>query len=205
MSRNPGPEKRKAFAQLIESGPVWITAISGLIVAMAAAGFLVVTNPSDARPSISPNASRPSVTAPPATSPSRTPTPTPGPAGNNTAGTQLGHYIIYLPGGYSVPLNATKPTRLQFHQGSQAGDLFDNGRILSPGSFEKMATLPGGTTPTYQACNADTAYAPNGFLENVAVGTSFCIFKPGEVIGAIVINIASNDIDVTLNVTVWRS
>jgi hypothetical protein len=118
-------------------------------------------------------------------------------------GTQLGSYTIELPQAYGTPLGPTKPTRSQFIE-EGAGDILYDGSI-TPGNGDQLLELAGGSTPSYQACAADT------LIENQAsatAGTAFCVVETGRIAGVTVNSVGTTrpyDYYIVLNVTIWQN
>lgn len=119
-------------------------------------------------------------------------------------GTQLGTYTFDLPQAHGTPLGPTKPLPPQFIN-LAAGDILYDGSI-SPGNGDHLLELPGGSTPTYQAC-----IAAGGLIENTAPAiaeTAFCVVETGRIAGVIVSSVGTTqpyDYYIVLNVTVWQN
>jgi hypothetical protein len=188
--------------RISELAPAWIGALAALIVALTGAGFFAG------------RASVPIAAQTPATIPFTATSFVPTPAGNAGAsdsptsppasanGTLLGSYSININAGHSVPLGPTKPTQADFTAGG-AGDLGTatpaDHLVFVPINGDKMLSLPGGTTPTYQACAQDTVFV--GQADSVP-GTSFCLIETGRMAGVIVTS--GQPTYVVLQVTVWQ-
>jgi hypothetical protein len=130
-------------------------------------------------------------------------TPSPG----SSDGTPLNSYNISLLANYNVVLSSAKPTFTQF---IPAGDECDSGNLcdtqnnggFSTNTGTTLLSLPGGSTPTYQACKAaePAPSAPD------AAQTSFCLAETGFIIGVTV-----SSVDPTppyasaLQIIVWRN
>jgi hypothetical protein len=195
---NESPRKGR-LARILELGPAWITAITGLIVALATAGFFVgrsTTNNPRPAPTVTVT-----VPAPSHTTAAKSPSPS-GSASLN--GTLLGSYNINVTvgPGESVPLNATKPTQSQLNTG--AGDLGTGTPadvlVFLPINGDKMLSLPGGSTPSYQSCTADTVFEDQA---SSSPGTAFCLSATGRMIGVTVTSLQSAY--AVLRITVWQN
>jgi len=198
------PASQSKVRHIGELGPAWISAIGGLIVALTGAGFFVghaTAAKAEALP-------RQTVTV------LRTVTISPSPADSlqasatsltNTgvAGTQLGSYSVNIGFGHSIPLGATKPVQADFST-SGLGDLGTaapaDHLVFVPINGNKMLSLPGGTTPSFQACANDTVFASQA---DSAPGTSFCLIETGKIAGVIIASAQPSY--VVLNVTVWQN
>jgi hypothetical protein len=198
-----GSPPKQGLANL---GPVWITAIAALITALGTVGFF--TGRATATPPVrtvtvtvtaTPRASSPAANS------QTTPAASPGsPASNPPSGQLLASYTFKLPAGYGVPLSTTAPTPSQFEEGG-SGDVFENfGTLITRNGNDQMVSLPAGTTPTYQACAADTL-----FVQSVPATTAstFCIVETGRMIGGTVTAVSANTnpIYYTLHITVWQN
>jgi hypothetical protein len=114
-------------------------------------------------------------------------------------GTQLGAYTFKLRQAHGTPLGATKPTLSQFID-LGPGDILYDGNI-TPGNGDQLLELPGGSTPTYQACMNNT------LIENSAPATAetaFCVVETGRIAGVTVtshthISMRSSGIPVLVN------
>ena len=130
-----------------------------------------------------------------------------GATGTSANGDLLGSYTFRLGQYTSAPLGATAPTQAQILANS--GDIVWNtgsgGSPLQPGSGEQFANLPSGTTPTYQACKADTVFS-NTASPNP--GTAFCIIETtGKMAGVTVAsaNLTQSPYYLNLHVAVWAN
>jgi hypothetical protein len=119
-------------------------------------------------------------------------------------GALLGSYSISVTvgPGESLPLNATKPTQSQLNTG--AGDLGTgtpaDAFVFLPINGDKMLGLPGGSTPSYQSCIADTVFEGEA---NSNPGTAFCLSATGRMIGVTVTSLQSAF--AVLHITVWQN
>jgi hypothetical protein len=121
-----------------------------------------------------------------------------------SSGAQLGAYTVDINFPYSIPLGPTKPTQSQFSK-TGLGDLGTaapaDHLVFVPINGNKMLSLPGGSTPTYQACANGTVFANQA---DSAPGTSFCIIeKTGKIAGVTLTSAQSSY--VVLTVTVWQN
>lgn len=199
------PASQSKLRHIAELGPAWISAIGGLIVALTGAGFFV--GHATAKPAVLPQQTVTVV---------KTVTISPSPAdslqasatsstntGVGAAGTQLGSYSVNLGFGHSIPLGAAKPVQADFST-SGLGDLGTaapaDHLVFVPINGNKMLSLPGGTTPTFQACANDTVFAGQA---DSAPGTSFCLIETGKIAGVIIASAQPSY--VVLNVTVWQN
>jgi hypothetical protein len=118
-------------------------------------------------------------------------------------GAQLGAYTFELPQAHGTPLGPTKPSLSQFID-LGPGDILYDGSI-TPGNSDQLLELPGGSTPTYQACKNNT------LIENSApatAGTAFCVIETGRIAGVTVSSVGTTqpyDYYIVLNVTVWQN
>jgi hypothetical protein len=115
-------------------------------------------------------------------------------------GVQLGSYGIDLTLGYAVPLAAAKPVQSQFNVNA-TGDIeaLPDGLAFGPIAPDKIVSLPGGTTPTYQACTSSTNFVNQA---GGAPGTAFCVIETGKMAGVTVI--ANESSYGVLHVIVWQ-
>jgi hypothetical protein len=197
---NGHESSRKGWlARILELGPAWITAIAGLIVALAAVGFFV------GRSTTSGARQAPTVAVTTPASGHATAASSPSPSARSVPnGTLLGSYSISITvgPGESVPLNATKPTQSQLDTG--AGDLGTGTPadvfVFLPINGDKMLSLPGGSTPSYQSCSADTVFEGEASSNP---GTAFCLSATGRMIGVTVTSLQSAF--AVLHITVWQN
>jgi hypothetical protein len=200
-----------------------MTAIFGVIVILAAAGFLAgrltaptsrktaqpaatvtVTAPPAHTPTSAPLSATPSASAPePTSSASPGATSTPGTTGATASnGKQLGSYDIKLPPGFSVPLAAAAPTQSQFVNGTNVGTDLYYSSYLYPENSDKMLTLPSGVTPTYKSCTADTVFVG---LMNIVPGATLCLVEATAMVGITIRSVSQAQTFVLLHVTVWKN
>jgi hypothetical protein len=207
LSTQNSPPKHRA-SRLGDLGPAWITAIATLIAAgVAVAGFF--TGRATAAPAAVPARTVTVTATAHAPSPVATAQATPSvtaaaQASNPGNGSLLGAYTVKLPGGYGIPLATTAPTQSQFAPAG-FGDLYENDGGFVPGNGgNKMLSLPGGTTPTYQACASDTSFVPQ---ISATVATAFCIVETGRMVGVSVtaVSVNTDPTDYTLRVMVWQN
>jgi hypothetical protein len=139
------------------------------------------------------------VTASPATASPATASPAPVSTAGN--GTQLGTYTITLTNGYSAALGPSAPTQAQIAANGSC-DVQYNGDIYSC-NYEKIISLPSGSTPTYSACTTGTLFETS---PSVAQGTAFCIIETGgRVAGVTIATVGTSPSNyVNLSVTVWK-
>jgi hypothetical protein len=152
--------------------------------------------------------SSPPVTQPsPATSTSsapaavKIPSPT-APASTVANGTQLASYTFDFPDNYTVPIGVTAPTQSQFNI-DHLGDLTssDVGAPLGliPAGSDRMLSLAAGSTPTYQACAADTQLIDG--LTAVS-GAAFCLIEAGRAVGVTVVSVEQSY--AVLHAVIWQ-
>lgn len=211
-----GPAPSKSTLHTIgELGPKWITAITGLIVALTGAGFLVghvTASPATAaQPTVTaqstvtvtktsqqtPAASTSSSTAPIAMTSADGSSGSSAPASAN--GKQLGSYNIRMSVNYFVPLDTTQPAQTQFNT-SSIGDISSGAGYISPVNGNKLVALPGGTKPTYQACSTSTTFATNVVMIG---GASACIIETSGKLAGVYVDSVQGSYGV-LDVTVWQ-
>ena len=116
--------------------------------------------------------------------PGSEPVAEPAPSGP-APGTQVGTYSVTLLSG-AVPLTDAKPDSSLIDPDCFSGDICRNRSltaIFPVGIAVKMYNLEGTASATYQACTTTTLNASRiGYLE-LGVGHSFCVSRPGRVIG----------------------
>lgn len=189
------------MGRLAELGPAWIASLATLIVALTGAGFFA------GRATSSPAAQAPKVItktvtdAPTTGQGSATPqTSLAGTAATADDGAQLGSYSFQLSNGYTAPLGPKAPTQSQIASGG-AYDIWYNGAV-SPGSNEKIVSLPSGATPTYSACTTGTVFESSAPLTQ---GITFCIIETtGLVAGVTLTSVSTTPNYVQFKVTVWK-
>ncbi len=200
------PAGRSKLRHIGELGPAWISAIGGLIVALTGAGFFVghaTATKAAALPQQTVTVVKTVITSPsPADSLQASATSSAN-TGVGAAGTQLGSYSLNIGFGHSIPLGATKPAQADFST-SGLGDLGTaapaDHLVFVPINGNKMVSLPGGTTPSFQACANDTVFTGQA---DSAPGTSFCLIETGKIAGVIIASAQPSY--VVLNVTVWQN
>jgi hypothetical protein len=120
-----------------------------------------------------------------------------------SAATLLGSYTVNINFPSSIPLAATKPTQSEFST-SGLGDLGTaapaDHLVFVPINGNKMVSLPGGGTPTYETC-ADSSVFVN--QADSKPETSFCIVETGKIAGVTVTSLQPSY--AVLNVTVWKN
>jgi hypothetical protein len=211
MSEHDRSPRKSASERFIELGPAWISAISGLLAVLFAAGFFVgrSNGPQAASsPTVRPVKTVYVTVTPTVLSSPDVPSGTvPAASASTVGGTLLGKYTFRLPRDGSAPLAATAPTQAQIIAGG--GDVVWQTELggvpLNAGSGDQIASLPNGTTPTYSACKADTLMT-NSVSSNP--GTSFCIIEgTGKMAGVYVqaMNLQQQPYYITLMATVWSN
>lgn len=218
-SNKPPKSPRARIGQL---GLASITAITGVVVVLAAAGFfagrisapkadrvaqpattVTVTAPSTAVPA---SADLPTgtvaLTPSPSPSASSSGTESPGPGSTSSNGTELGSYNVKIPPGFGVPLGPAAPTQSQFVSGGGVGDLYYSGNEFDPEGADKMLMLPNGSTPTYRACTADTVFT--GSASNTP-GTAFCLIETGTMASVTVKSVSPTQSYILVHVNVWKN
>jgi hypothetical protein len=199
-----------------------MTTITGVVVVLAAAGFLIgrlsaPTAAGAAKPAVtvtvtapasgSPQSSQSPSPSPAPSSPGSTSSPAPGstatsgPAATGSNGKQLGAYTVKFPPGFSIPLAPTVPTQSQFLTNGSVGDLYYNGSSFYPVGNDRMVSLATGVTPTYKSCTADTVFVQS--VGNTR-GTAFCLIEADEMVGLTVKSISPDQSYTLMNVTVWK-
>jgi hypothetical protein len=206
--RSPS-QSRGALRTIGELGPAWISSLTGLVVALTAAGFFVghATANTGASPrpvvtvikTVKVGESAGSAGSTSATDAGANTGPTSN-AASEPNGTELGSYSIDLSAYYSVPLGATKPSQSQFAYEVRSGDLYYTGGDYYPGPNEQSVGLPSGTLPSYEACSTGTTF--NDQVEDVA-GASFCVIEAeGKLAG---VHVTSDESGyAVLQITVWQ-
>ena len=210
MAEDTSTPPKSTLRAIGELGPAWITSITGVIVALATAGFFVghVTADSNVMPQPTVTVTK-TIDSGAAARPSATATTASGAADMDGVrsvpapadGTLLGSYSIDLSEGYSAPLGPSQPSQAQFTQTMSAGDVLYDGWNYSAGrSSERIVSLPVGTTPTYRACSTGTTFT--SYVAS-AVGASFCVLEvSGKLAGVNVL--AEQTGHVLLQVSVWQ-
>lgn len=198
-------QSKRGWSQLVEHGPNWIKAITAVFVALVAAGGGGYVAGRTIQPDAPAAAAKTvtvttTVTAPPSSTPTSPPSSSQPAVAN---GTELGSYPVSLPYYYSVPLGPVAPTQSQFvHGGADGSDIFQAG-VFSPNSGNKMLNLPGGSTPTYQSCAAQTVFETQA---NTTPGTAFCLVETGRMVGITVTSLSTGQPSyVVMHVTVWQN
>jgi hypothetical protein len=203
MDIDDNAPRRGKLNRLAELGPLWISAITGLLAVLFGAGFLVghTTGSPNPRPTVT--ITVPSTVKPDSTSPSTSPTGVQASANGHL----LGSYTFRLGQYTSAPLGATAPTQAQILANS--GDIVWNtgagGAPLQPGTGEQIANLSNGSTPTYHACKTDTVFSVSASPNQ---GTAFCIIETtGRMAGVIVVstNLSQQPYYLILHVAVWTN
>jgi hypothetical protein len=152
QSSEDGKPSKSSWARIGELGPAWITAIAGLVTALAGTGLFVflhstgANNPDSGPSTTTVTSPVPSSFAPSVSSASS--------FSASSDGAQLGSYNVALPLNHSVFLDPTPPTQSQIAAGSGSGDISESRRLI-PAVGDKMFSLPLNTIPTYQGCAAD--------------------------------------------------
>ena len=207
MGEDNSTQPKSALRTIGELGPAWITSITGLIVALTGAGFLVghatATTNTAAQPTVTiiktvqaGAAANPASSDSAASDASSSNSATDGSGAAN--GTQLGSYSIDMADYYSAPLSAAKPTQSQFT--SDSGDLFYDGVSFTTRGSDQLVSLPNGTTPTYKACSTGTTFADSA---GDTAGSSFCLVEATGKLAGVYVSSEQSDYDV-LQVTVWQ-
>lgn len=187
-----GKPSKSSWARIGELGPAWITAIAGLITALAGTGLFVFLHSTGTN---NPGSEQPTtiVTSPvPSSSASSV-------SASSSDGAQLGLYSVTLPPNRSVPLGPTAPTQSQIAAGSGSGVIWESGGLI-PVGVDKMLSLALGTIPTYQGCAADSSDASGA---STIPETAFCLVEPGRIAGVMVTSRSSTY--VVLQVTIWQN
>ena len=198
------PQKGR-LAHIAELGPAWITALTGLIGVLIAAGFFV--GRSTGSPGAQPTRTV-TITETPSAAGSHSPasgssTETGSPSSD---GDLLGSYTFTLPESGSAALGPTAPTQAQILAGKGMDVIWNTGAGGAPlqtGGGDQMVSLPNGATPTYQACKADTITSVE---ESFNAGTAYCIIEnTGRMAGVTVVsaNFPQSPEYLVLHVTIW--
>lgn len=199
MSHNGSPVQESAWQQFWKVGPLWITAIVGLLTAVGFFTIGHVTASTTASPTVTVTASPlPAVTVTETVAASA---PTDSATSASGGAPMLGSYSIELTSGYTVPLGPSKPTQSQFNTNGN-GDLGEGyaAVVLGPVAPNKIVTLQTGHAPTFQTCSAASSFTTAVYPVD---GTSFCLIEPERLVGVLVTSIVQSD--VTIQVTVWRN
>jgi len=118
-------------------------------------------------------------------------------------GTQVGSYSVDINFPSSIPLGAVKPTQSEFSR-SGLGDLGTavpaDHLVFVPINGNRMVSLPGGGTPTYQTCTDSSVFMTQA---DSKPGTSFCVIETGMVAGVTVTSLQPSN--AVLSVTVWQN
>lgn len=216
MSTHYNPPRRSKISLFAELGPVWISALTGILAVLFGAGFFVGKTAGAPKPqptvtvTATATATAPAVSAPAATSSAGAPSPAASPTGSAVSadGQLLGSYAVTLPRDGSAPLGAAAPTQAQILAGTDYDIVWNyelGGAPVGAGSGEQILGLPNGSTPTYQACKADTL-ATN--TESSNPGTAFCIIETsGRMAGVVVksVDIGVNPANIVVSVQVWNN
>lgn len=162
-----------------------VVAVLLLCVGVACVGYNLV------KPSASPQRVpvQPGAPTPTSTGGGRTPGTDAATGDGKQSGTQIATYQVTVVGG-SVPLGDTPPTQAQFDPQCASGDVCLDGNFSSfdpVGTATKGYTLAGHVPPTYQGCKSTTLASSR---IPVAVGQTFCLVKPGRVIGVSVTSVS---------------
>ena len=202
---DPGSQVRLGKLAGLLSRPWWLGL--GVLVPTAVALLIYFLSMGGAQPGSGPQPrNSAAATATPngsASKPSQPSAHSPGSSG----GTLLNSYGISLLSNYNVVLGSTKPTFTQF---IPAGDECDSGNLcggLNNGGFSTntgttLLGLPGGSSPTYQACK-DAEPVPS--VPDTAQ-TSFCLVETGFMIGVTITSVdATPPYASALQITVWRN
>jgi hypothetical protein len=208
MDRSNISPKKGLMARIAELGPAWITAITGLIAVLVAAGFFAgrSTGSPGAQPTKTITVTEtPSATRSQASPSSDSPTGTQSPIPN---GTLLGSYTFTLPGYGSAPLGTTAPTQAQILAGTGKDVIWNTGAGGAPlqtGGGDQMLSLSNGATPTYQTCKNDTITSDE---ESYNVGTTYCLIETTGKMAAV--SVVSSDatqppLSIVLHVLVWQN
>jgi len=210
-THNNSPRKSK-IALFFELGPVWISAITGLLAVLFGAGFFVgkTTGTPKAQPTVTVTASPSAVSTTTAASPTAASSPSASSAGGAASadGQLLGSYPVTLPRDGSAPLGPAAPTQAQILANANYDIVWDyelGGAPLGAGSGDQILGLPNGSTPTYQACKADTL-ATNSESNNP--GTAFCIIETSGMMAGVVVksvDIGVNPQNIVVEVQVWSN
>jgi hypothetical protein len=148
-------------------------------------------------------------------SPSLHPTLVPSTAGaspgslNSPRSNRIGAYSLVLSSNEYSPLRADRPTFLEIQKDTLKGDgdiqwrSVDAYDQFNSGTQEYMAQLPyGTTTPTFEACIAQTTQAPS---VHARPGSAFCMSEPGNIIvGVSVKSIDQITGKAYLQITIWK-
>src|SRR5438552_43000 len=119
---NQQPTRKSRWTVWAELGPAWISAVTGVLVALTGAGFFVGRVTATPQPEPQPTTiitrtatvtATPAATAVASSSGSAAPTPTSGASTTQANGTLLGSYGFTLPANGSAPLGPTAPTQAQ--------------------------------------------------------------------------------------------
>lgn len=137
--------------------------------------------------------------------PGSKPVAEPAPSGP-APGTQVGTYPVTIVSG-SLPLTDAKPDSALIDPDCYSGDICRSRSltaIFPVGVAVKLYNLEGAAPATYQACTTTTLNAARiGFLD-LGVGRSFCVLRPGRVIGVTFTSMGRGaDDPLVMTVTVW--
>lgn len=212
MSTHYNPPRRSKIALFAELGPVWISALTGILAVLFGAGFFVGKTAGSPRPqpTVTVTATAPAASAQAVTSPTGAPSPAASPTDSAVSadGQLLGSYAVTLPRDGTAPLGPAAPTQAQILAGTDYDIVWnyeDGGAPVGAGSGEQILGLPNGSTPTYQACKTDTL-ATN--TESSNPGTAFCIIETsGRMAGVVVksVDIGVNPVNIVVSVQVWNN
>lgn len=212
MTTHNDPPRKSKLRLFLELGPVWITSITGLLAVLFGAGFFVgkTTGTPQTQPTVTVTATPPAPSTSITTSPTAASSPSASPAGSAASadGQLLGSYTVTLPRDGSAPLGSTAPTQAQILAGANYDIVWNyelGGAPLGVGTGDQILGLPSGSTPTYQACKADTL-ATNTETNNP--GTAFCIIETSGMMAGVVVKSVDIDVNpenIVVDVQVWNN
>ncbi|MFD6350439.1 hypothetical protein [Nocardia tengchongensis] len=206
--RNQQSSPRRRRAKLHEIGPAWITAISGLLVALTGMGVVVgreSVSPVAAPQTITVTAGGSAVTTIAAQPSGQTPNGggattsavSAGPTQQVAEGVELVRCSVDVAVGYTLPIERTNtcPEPSKYASGFD----FNGSNAYTSGG--KMAAAAN-DEPTYDSCKKNTRYASP---LDVAAGTALC-FHGQNVIASIVIREVKHDSGTyaAIDLVIWR-
>ena len=189
MGDKEGPQRR-GWARIGELGPAWITAVAGLIVALAAVGFFAgrVTTPTPAPTETV------TVTAGQALAAGHTPPPSP--SGNSS---------IYWTG--QVGFSSLSGLGLDFDTKPPSSDqttIVYEGNALQVTANEQLSQWTQSSTPSASDCKLWVTTHPNTEILYPASGMQICIKTDQGRYGLLHIDSAANG-QLQVTATVWNS
>ena len=204
MAASPTKSHKGLLGRFIDPRHVAFWTVIGSMTAVVA---LVLTLASQTSPS-----NKPASTLLPAHSsstsdapqPSRVPTTAPAQASPSAAaGTELAHYQVTVAVGYGIDFTDSSSRPVNLADGSQTDLEYLGGVYLAVGTSGQVSVL-NGTSPSYQACLNNTAYASKIIVPPAR--TTICFTGPGVIASSVITAAVTQPVQsLTFDVTVWRA